>query len=219
MVQKGAGIPADDTDGERQLSRRRLPATVRIPRILDAALAEFSARGFALTRMDDIAARAGLSKGGIYLHFKSKEYLLEALLHHFLDPFSIEDWEEQERSVTPDLIVELLGRAYDRLTSEPAINAIRLVIAEGQRVSAIVLLWQRYLEETVNPAMQRLISAGIAQGTIRSGIVATRPDLLFAPIVLTGMRYLIDNSQRPSPDEQVRDRASCEAMQRELLTP
>src|SRR5246127_5232058 len=51
----------------------------RAPEILDAALACFSERGFAATRMDDIAARAGISKGTIYLYFDSKEAVFKAL--------------------------------------------------------------------------------------------------------------------------------------------
>src|SRR3569833_2954452 len=51
----------------------------RAPEILEAALASFAEKGFAGTRMDDIAARAGITKGTIYLYFKSKEELFKAL--------------------------------------------------------------------------------------------------------------------------------------------
>src|SRR3982751_5583765 len=51
----------------------------RTPEILDAALACFADKGFAGTRMDDIAARAGITKGTMYLYFKSKEELFKAL--------------------------------------------------------------------------------------------------------------------------------------------
>jgi AcrR family transcriptional regulator len=51
----------------------------RIPEILDAALGCFAEKGFAGTRMDDIAARAGISKGTIYLYFDSKEAVFKAL--------------------------------------------------------------------------------------------------------------------------------------------
>ncbi|AOJ05371.1 MULTISPECIES: TetR/AcrR family transcriptional regulator [Burkholderia] len=66
--------------------RCRLPADVRINQILDAALAEFSASGFAGARIDDIAARAGMSKGGVYTHFGSKDEIFEALLERSLTP-------------------------------------------------------------------------------------------------------------------------------------
>ncbi|KVD89620.1 TetR family transcriptional regulator [Burkholderia sp. ABCPW 14] len=66
--------------------RCRLPADVRINQILDAALAEFSASGFAGARIDDIAARAGMSKGGVYTHFGSKDEIFAALLERSLMP-------------------------------------------------------------------------------------------------------------------------------------
>lgn len=66
--------------------RCRLPADIRINQILDAALAEFSASGFAGARIDDIAARAGMSKGGVYTHFGSKDEIFEALLARTLMP-------------------------------------------------------------------------------------------------------------------------------------
>ncbi|WZB73785.1 helix-turn-helix domain-containing protein [Achromobacter insuavis] len=59
---------------------------MRVGQILDAALQEFSAAGYAGARMDDIAARAGLSKGGLYAHFASKEEVFEALLARYLSP-------------------------------------------------------------------------------------------------------------------------------------
>lgn len=67
-------------------ARRRLPATVRATQILDAALRVFAEKGIAASRIDDIAAVAGLSKGGIYAHFKSKEEIFEALLTRATSP-------------------------------------------------------------------------------------------------------------------------------------
>src|SRR6059058_2945988 len=62
---------------KKQRWERRKDA--RAPEILDAALACFAQKGFAATRLDDIAARAGITKGTIYLYFDSKQALFEAL--------------------------------------------------------------------------------------------------------------------------------------------
>ena len=61
-------------------------AAARRSAILDAALEEFSARGFADTRLDDVARRAGVAKGTIYLHFKDKEALFQELIRFQLNP-------------------------------------------------------------------------------------------------------------------------------------
>src|SRR5215468_9132345 len=55
-------------------------AAERRQAIIDAAMEEFIARGFAATRLDDIAKRAGVAKGTIYLHFKDKESMFEELI-------------------------------------------------------------------------------------------------------------------------------------------
>src|ERR687887_2418581 len=55
--------------------------------ILAAALDEFSAQGFAATRLDDVARRAGVAKGTIYLHFQDKETLFQELIRSVLSPF------------------------------------------------------------------------------------------------------------------------------------
>src|SRR5882724_10017346 len=61
-------------------SSRAARAAERREAIIDAALDEFVARGFAATRLDDVAKRAGVAKGTIYLHFKDKEALFQELI-------------------------------------------------------------------------------------------------------------------------------------------
>ena len=57
--------------------------------ILDAALDEFAARGFAATRLDDVAVRAGVAKGTIYLYFRDKESLFQELVRSMLSPLIV----------------------------------------------------------------------------------------------------------------------------------
>src|ERR1700689_697527 len=65
---------------------RTAKAAARRDAILDAALDEFSARGFAAARLDDVAKRAGVAKGTIYLHFADKESLFQELVRFQLYP-------------------------------------------------------------------------------------------------------------------------------------
>ena len=67
-------------------SNRSERAAERRAAIVDAAMEEFVARGFAATRLDDIAKRAGVAKGTIYLHFKDKESMFEELIRTALVP-------------------------------------------------------------------------------------------------------------------------------------
>ena len=65
---------------------RTAKAAARREAILDAALEEFSARGFAAARLDDVARRAGVAKGTIYLYFADKEALFQELIRFHLNP-------------------------------------------------------------------------------------------------------------------------------------
>src|SRR5690349_25180150 len=67
-------------------SSRATRAAERRAAIVDAAMEEFIARGFAATRLDDIAKRAGVAKGTIYLHFKDKESMFEELIRTAIVP-------------------------------------------------------------------------------------------------------------------------------------
>src|SRR3954470_19508698 len=67
-------------------SNRAERAAERRRDIIEAALDEFIARGFAATRRDDIARRAGVAKGTIYLHFKDKESMFEELIRTSIVP-------------------------------------------------------------------------------------------------------------------------------------
>src|SRR5437870_2451116 len=67
-------------------SNRAERAAERRQAIIEAALDEFTARGFAATRLDDIAKRAGVAKGTIYLHFKDKESMFEELIRTAIVP-------------------------------------------------------------------------------------------------------------------------------------
>src|SRR5262249_52699501 len=66
---------------------RAQKSAARREAILAAALDEFSARGFAGARTDDVARRAGVAKGTIYLHFRDKETLFQELVRSVLTPF------------------------------------------------------------------------------------------------------------------------------------
>src|ERR1700722_1995912 len=69
--------PASTPPAEARWRRRK---EARPQEILDAALAGFAARGFAAARMEDIAARAGVTKGTLYLYFTSKDELFKSLV-------------------------------------------------------------------------------------------------------------------------------------------
>src|SRR5262245_47562099 len=81
-----AGLATDVAAAEPRLSKRAQRSAERRQAIVDAALVEFSANGFAAARLEDIAARAGVAKGTIYLYFKDKEELFQELIRTSIVP-------------------------------------------------------------------------------------------------------------------------------------
>ena len=127
------------------------PRTARLARaaerrdaILDAALNEFSARGFAATRLDDVAKRAGVAKGTIYLHFKDKESLFQELIRSKMAPVV----GTLEATFAADLPLHMVvDKAIDVFVREVygshRKDLIRLIISEGPRFPALAEFYYR----------------------------------------------------------------------------
>src|SRR6202045_1862567 len=119
-------------------SSRAARAAERRQAIIDAALDEFVARGFAATRLDDVAKRAGVAKGTIYLHFTDKEALFQELIRTALVPLigRLAAPPPSGRSVRAAL--EAFAQTFaEEVVSTRRGDIVRLIIAEGTRFPAI----------------------------------------------------------------------------------
>src|SRR5689334_13724075 len=110
-------------------------AAERRQAIIDAAMEEFISRGFAATRLDDIAKRAGVAKGTIYLHFKDKESMFEELIRTAIVPMINRLWATPPK---PDASVRDLMEGFARTFIEEVATTrrgdlVRLIVAEGPR--------------------------------------------------------------------------------------
>lgn len=147
--------------------RRR--AEARPEEILDAALAEFTARGFEAARMEDIAKSAGISKAAVYLYFPSKMALLEALIEAKVSPLA-----EQARTLAaageanPLLALRVIATVAAQRLSDPKLFAVpRLVISVSGRFPEIADHYRTHVVDKARGALEHLIEAGMATGAIR----------------------------------------------------
>jgi AcrR family transcriptional regulator len=166
-------------------SRRAMRAAERRQAILDAALDEFSAKGFAATRIDDVAERAGVAKGTIYLYFADKEALFQELVRTSLVPVV----GGLTMPASGDISVRAVLEAFaDRLVSDVLntrrADIIRLVIAEGRRFPSLAEFHYREVIERGIGAMRALLSYGIARGEIREERLRDFPQLIVAPALI-----------------------------------
>src|SRR4051794_41059771 len=115
-------------------ARPRAAQAAKRDSILAAALEEFSARGFAAARLDDVARRAGVAKGTIYLYFRDKETLFQELVRAELSPIVA----ALEATPAEDLPLRLVAERLVTIFARDIFNThrkdvIRLVLTEGPR--------------------------------------------------------------------------------------
>lgn len=158
------------------MARKRRPEA-RPEEILDAALAVFTELGFAGARVEDIAVRAGLSKGAVYVYFESKHAILTALVRRLADRVigAAEALVEAGAEVSAEQTLRsLLGFVVVQI-SDPRISAApRLVIAESQRFPEIGAMYRDLVLARVRKLIGRLLARGVAQGMFRP----VEPDVL-----------------------------------------
>jgi AcrR family transcriptional regulator len=150
--------------------------------ILAAALDEFSARGFAATRLDDVARRAGVAKGTIYLYFRDKEALFQELVRTMLVPLV----GALEAPVPPDLPIRKLFDAFIDLfvrevygTKRRAV--LRLVMTEGPRFPKLAEFYYRTVVERAMIAMRALLERADKRGELKHQALLQFPQLVVAP--------------------------------------
>lgn len=147
--------------------RRR--AEARPDEVLDAALGLFMEKGFAATRVEDIAKRAGLSKGAVYLYFPSKEAILEGLVRRAILPvaqsaLSTLDAYEGDPRVIIAMVIRMLGTRF----SDPETLAIpKVVLREVLGFPHLAEMYRREVLDRAIPTIERLIVRGIEQGYLR----------------------------------------------------
>jgi len=153
--------------------------------LVAAALRCFAERGFAATRLEDVAASAGVSKATVYLYFENKERLFEAVVRTAVTPTldHADAVVEAYEGATPDLVRTLLGIMDAALDSQfPAIA--KLVIAESGNFPELARLWADVVLRRGLALVRRIIARGIERGEFRAVDPATAAQLIMAPVVM-----------------------------------
>ena len=166
--------------------QRRAPAE-RPGEILDAALALFVEKGFAATRLDDVAERAGLSKAAIYLYFEDKMALFQGVIRQaVISNFgTVEALAQAHRGPVTEILPRLLEFMASRIEDTPLPSIAKLVIGESR---AFPEIGRFYLKEVIGrglPLLEALISRGINQGEFRKVDPGLTVRSLIGPMLLS----------------------------------
>jgi len=180
---RGSGSGSDAKS--RAASARTARAQERREAILAAALDAFVERGFAATRLEDIAAQAGVAKGTIYLHFADKEALFQELVRTNIGPLIAQLARPPEGGGSVRAMVEAFATTFAReVIGTRRGDIVRLVISEGARFPALSEFYYREVVSRGIEAMSRMIALGVARGEIRNEALVRFPQLVAAPAML-----------------------------------
>jgi AcrR family transcriptional regulator len=149
--------------------RRRSEA--RPGEILEAALAVFSEKGFAAARLDDIAARAGISKGALYLYFETKQDLFRAVVRETVVPnlAAVEAFAGQGGLAFGDLVRLIFARIGDLVVEGRFGPVAKMVIGESRNFPELAKVWHEYVVSRALGAVSGAVAAAQARGEVRPG--------------------------------------------------
>jgi AcrR family transcriptional regulator len=176
-------MPSDPTERASRWRRRK---EARPNEILVAALTCFAERGFAATRLDDVALRAGVTKGTLYLYFPNKQQLFEAVIRQALVP-SMERGEAllDDADEPAALLMERLMRSWTELALSPAGAIPKIIISEAGNFPELARFYREEVVDRGMALMRRVLRLGVERGEFRA------PDdfdnavrCIFAPIVV-----------------------------------
>jgi AcrR family transcriptional regulator len=169
---------------ETQRWQRRKEA--RSPEILDAALACFALKGFAATRMDDIAARAGVSKGTIYLYFDSKESVFKALARQSVGAqiAAVTAHVASFEGATTDLLRFVIATLGHFASTSDRVVLPRLLLAEAGNFPELAEFWRREIVDRGIALFESIIRRGVTRGEFRDVPPPHAARLCIAPVLL-----------------------------------
>ena len=167
--------------------------------ILQAALKVFAANGYAATRLDDVAERAGISKGTIYLYFGSKELLFAETVRHCILPSfeSIEAIAEQDDISAEEILQRQLQTIYRELVSTDARYIQRLIIGEGNRFPELAEFYYSEIISRCHQTLRAVVKRGVERGEFRRSALNWQPQAIFSPALTAAIWLLLFNRFAP----------------------
>jgi AcrR family transcriptional regulator len=168
------------------LGSRAAKAAERRDAIIAAALAEFSEKGFAATRLDDVAKRAGVAKGTIYLHFADKRALFEGIVHLVIGPAlaQLETGAPKPGERIRDYVERIMLPVALSHATPPRRDVVRLLIAEGARFPEVAEIYYREVVERGMTLVRGLALAARERGELDDDALERFPQLLIAPALV-----------------------------------
>jgi AcrR family transcriptional regulator len=154
--------------------------------ILDAALAVFTEAGYAGARMQDVAVRAGVAKGTLYLYFEDKAALFEGLVREATNPIlgAMEARLAGFDGSTRDFITVLFAHLTSEAVHSPRRHIVRLLMGEGERFPELAEFYYREVVARGLNLLREVNARALARGEITSDAGMRFPQLMIAPMLV-----------------------------------
>jgi AcrR family transcriptional regulator len=185
---------------ETRLEPRRRRKAERPQEILEAAFAEFSRNGYATTTLDQIAERAGVTKGTIYVYFENKEHLFISMVHEFTKAAydTVQGMYATHEGSTAELLRAQFSFIYQHIVEDKRRReVVRMLIAEAPRFPELA---DRYHQEILRPCLDMLrqaIQRGMDRGEFRRSSIIDTPQVIIAPIALVDLWMMMFDDRQP----------------------
>lgn len=171
-------------DGKELKFRRR--KTARPSEIVDAALEVFADKGFAGARLDEIALRANVSKGTLYLYFETKEAIFRAVVESHVAPemAQIQEFVRGFKQPFAELVPSLLRLAAERISTSriPAVG--KIVVAESKNFPDLARIWYTQVITPMTAVFAEHIRRAQVNGEVKPGIPELYVLSMMAPIMI-----------------------------------
>ena len=198
--------------------RRR--KTARPAEIVEAALDVFAERGFAAARLDDIARRAGVSKGALYLYFETKEDLFRAAVRTAVAPNidAIKAVAEAFDGPFAQLVPMILARAAQILGASRLGSVVKMVVGESRNFPDLARIWHDDVVAVMLDLMTGIIARAQARGEVGPGNPRLHAFSLAGPMIMAVLyREVFGDAVTDAPDLSAMAKQHAETVLHGLL--
>lgn len=170
-------------------ARWRRRRSERPAEILEAALAVFAERGYAATRMEDIAKHAGVTKGTIYLYFDSKDAVFRSLIQESIGTTidGLLAAASRYEGSSSELLRRVLRSIGSFICASDRVVLPKIILAEAGNFPALAEFYRREVVDKGLALLQSVISRGVARGEFRAIAPAHAARLCIAPLLLAAI--------------------------------
>lgn len=180
-------------------SKREQQKEARRNAIIDAGFQEFALQGFTATKLDEVAVRAGIGKGTIYLYFDSKEALFEEVVRRNLFPLRDESkhFAEEFKGSATELLTQHINRLYETLHRDKMPQLVAMIMGETARFPSLSEFFFNEMIETHQEVLRGIIQKGVDNGEFRESALINFTQILIAPAMISATWQLQFENHSP----------------------